>query len=185
MGDWNVGSDALSCDVCLGIAKVAAMQAETFLAHAPTWEAQLWSQCEHMPVLPDVDVDVDVDEGEEQEGQEEGGDDLEVPQKEQQQGEEADEPTPGPPQQAMVDCDAMDTMPNVVFAIGGRDFVLTPRDYVLVIEAFGQKQCVSGFMGFPTPPQVGPLWILGDVFLGPYHSVYDVGQSRVGFADAA
>ncbi|GBF97742.1 lysosomal aspartic protease [Raphidocelis subcapitata] len=88
---------------------------------------------------------------------------------------------------AEVDCARVAGLPPITLSIGGRDFQLAPEQYVLRIDAGKQPQCVSGFLGLDVP--AGPLWILGDVFIGTYHTAFDYGgegrPARVGFADAA
>jgi len=81
-----------------------------------------------------------------------------------------------------LDCNTIDSLPNVTFTIARKKFVLTPQQYVLQVTVGKQTQCVSGFMGI----DIGlPLYILGDVFLSAYHTVFDYGKARVGFATAA
>ncbi|KAL6083217.1 hypothetical protein STEG23_010557 [Scotinomys teguina] len=73
-----------------------------------------------------------------------------------------------------VDCWRLDIMPTVVFEIHGRKFPLPP-------SAYTNQEMGSCSSGFKSGSQ---MWILGDVFIREFYSVFDRANNRVGLAKA-
>ncbi|XP_047332280.1 aspartic proteinase A1-like [Impatiens glandulifera] len=95
---------------------------------------------------------------------------------------------PRPYQASTVNCSQISSMPIVSFLIGGRKFSLSSKEYIWKMGEGAAEECKSGFISlddnFNLPPYK-PFWILGDIFMVRYHTVFDFGRSRIGFADAA
>jgi len=79
----------------------------------------------------------------------------------------------------IIACAKASSIPNITVGMGGNTFTLTGKDYLI---DQGTPDCVLGILGIDIPAPTGPLWIMGDVFIRKYYTIFDVGAKRLGFA---
>jgi len=85
------------------------------------------------------------------------------------------------PGEYSIDCGKIPSLPIISVGLGGKTFNLTGADYVLNP---GGGACILGIMGIDIPAPAGPLWIMGDVFIRKFYTVFDWGRKRIGCAPA-
>uniref|UniRef100_A0A8D2B9I0 Gastricsin n=1 Tax=Sciurus vulgaris TaxID=55149 RepID=A0A8D2B9I0_SCIVU len=84
--------------------------------------------------------------------------------------------------QFFVNCADVQNLPTFTFVINGVQFPLKPSSYILNEDGY----CSVGLESIDLSLEGGqPFWILGDVFLRSYYSIFDMANNRVGFATAA
>ena len=84
--------------------------------------------------------------------------------------------------QYSIDCAKVPNLPELEFNINGNVWKVPGKD--LVIESGGL--CVLAMMGMDIPANEGenlPAWILGDVFMRKFYTIFDYGNERVGLAE--
>uniref|UniRef100_A0A8D1IDC6 Pregnancy-associated glycoprotein 2-like n=2 Tax=Sus scrofa TaxID=9823 RepID=A0A8D1IDC6_PIG len=81
----------------------------------------------------------------------------------------------------VIRCSAPDTLPDIVFTINNVQYPVPARAY---IRKNTNGICLSNFKGLIGHFNREAIWILGDVFLRLYFTVFDRGQNRIGLATA-
>jgi len=75
-------------------------------------------------------------------------------------------------------CSRIGDVPDLEFEIDGRVWTVPGEDLVLQMG----DTCLFALMAMDMP-RGAPQWILGDVFMRQYYTIFDYGNERVGFAE--
>lgn len=86
------------------------------------------------------------------------------------------------PNEYMINCSSIPSLPQLTVVLGGVEYVLNGADYTINVQ---NVECLFAMTGIDIPAPAGPLWIMGDVFLRKFYTVFDMGGERLGFAPMA
>ncbi|CAB9514815.1 Pepsin A [Seminavis robusta] len=87
-------------------------------------------------------------------------------------------------QNYFLDCATMDHVPDVSFWIDGKDYVIPGEDLVFPVQ---DGNCLFAMFPMnigPAARGLNPDWILGDIFMRKYYTVFNYVDRTIGFAPA-
>ena len=80
------------------------------------------------------------------------------------------------------DCSNIASLPTIYLSFNGKQFPLTPQQYVLRLPDDTKGGAITCQLGMQAFDQGVPLWIVGDTFMRAYYTVFDRETSSVWFA---
>ncbi|KAF7726485.1 hypothetical protein EC973_008720 [Apophysomyces ossiformis] len=83
-----------------------------------------------------------------------------------------------------IPCHTVHALEPLVLTISGVPLTIRPEDYVLLPMNPKSAMCLSGIAGQMLGSSHPNTWILGDVFMKNFYTIFDLGHRRVGFAEA-
>ncbi|KAG0175490.1 hypothetical protein DFQ28_000088 [Apophysomyces sp. BC1034] len=83
-----------------------------------------------------------------------------------------------------IPCHIVHSLDALVLTINGVPLIIQPEEYVLLPMNPKSAMCLSGVAGQSLGSNRSNTWILGDVFMKNFYTIFDLGQRRVGFAEA-
>jgi hypothetical protein len=80
---------------------------------------------------------------------------------------------------AFTSCSHAYNAPNLTWVVnnGANELSLAPKDYVMEMNLDGVNVCLLSVVGIDVPPPLGPVAILGDVFMRQFYTRFFFGDS--------
>ncbi|XP_005699870.2 PREDICTED: pregnancy-associated glycoprotein 2-like [Capra hircus] len=88
-------------------------------------------------------------------------------------------PNPKEKNQSLISCDSAKTLPPIIFTVNGMDFPVSPKYY---LQKVSKDICFISCHGGTEDMSPSETWVLSDIFLRAYFTVFDRSKNKIGLA---